>query len=570
SLDPTFGAGGLVWTNISIQPGGADKFNEVTKDRAHALLLQPDGRLVAGGFASCCNSGGTEDFALTRYNPDGSLDPSFGGDGIVRTDFLGIFTDDEIYGMALQPDGKIVAVGRAETNDRLGTYDYAVARYNATSGAPATPTPTPLTTPTPAATPTPGGGSAGGLQYYPLPSPVRLFDTRPGQPACSNKGSAMAAGSTYAVAARVACAGLPAAAVSVVGHVTVINNLQGAGPGFVTLFPGGSQRPTVSNINYASGQVLSNAFGVGLGADGSFSIYAHSTTDLLIDVVGYYAPPGAGGLYFHPLPRPVRLLDTRIGQAACDAPGAPVPAGGARAQLARTACDGLVIPDDALALAGNAAVVNDEAGASAGFLTFYPSGAQRPVVSNMTYAAGQVISSAFTTTLGADGRFQIYAHSTVNVIVDVTGYYSASALPDANGSAGLLYRALPAPFRLLDTRAGEPACHNPAAPLSGGTAFKQQAEGTCGATSVPAGAEAVTGNATVVNTAAGAGFGYVTLYPSEAERPLVSNINYVPGQALSNSFTVRLGADGAFSIYVLSTTHYITDLTGYFVPTPPN
>ncbi|HYE16319.1 MAG TPA: delta-60 repeat domain-containing protein, partial [Pyrinomonadaceae bacterium] len=204
SLDPTFGAGGLVWTNISIQPGGADKFNEVTKDRAHALLLQPDGRLVAGGFASCCNSGGTEDFALTRYNPDGSLDPSFGGDGIVRTDFLGIFTDDEIYGMALQPDGKIVAVGRAETNDRLGTYDYAVARYNATSGASATPTPTPLTTPTPAATPTPGGGSAGGLQYYPLPSPVRLFDTRPGQPACSNKGSAMAAGSTYAVAARVA------------------------------------------------------------------------------------------------------------------------------------------------------------------------------------------------------------------------------------------------------------------------------------------------------------------------------------------------------------------------------
>jgi len=130
SLDQTFGAGGRVWTNIFIQEGGVNNAGLASKDRAHALLLQPDGKLVAGGFAGCCSNDGTEDFALARYHTDGSLDTSFGGDGIAHTDFLGRFdTDDEIYGMALQTDGRIVAVGGTETDPYRGTHDYAIARY---------------------------------------------------------------------------------------------------------------------------------------------------------------------------------------------------------------------------------------------------------------------------------------------------------------------------------------------------------------------------------------------------------------------------------------------------------
>ena len=105
SLDTSFSGDGTQTTDF-----GAD-------DRATGVALQGDGKIVAVG------RGGTgDDFALARYNPDGSLDASFSGDGMQTTDFGG---DDRANGVALQGDGKIVAVGRGGTGD-----DFALARYN--------------------------------------------------------------------------------------------------------------------------------------------------------------------------------------------------------------------------------------------------------------------------------------------------------------------------------------------------------------------------------------------------------------------------------------------------------
>jgi uncharacterized delta-60 repeat protein len=101
SLDSTFGGGdGKVTTDF----GG-------TGD-AHAVAVQGDGKIVAAG-------GGPGDFALARYNADGSLDTAFDGDGKVTTDFGG--TSDSAYDMVIQGDGKIVAAGYP---------DFAIARYN--------------------------------------------------------------------------------------------------------------------------------------------------------------------------------------------------------------------------------------------------------------------------------------------------------------------------------------------------------------------------------------------------------------------------------------------------------
>src|SRR5438034_1403148 len=75
-LDATFGAGGKVTTDFA----GGD-------DAAFAVVLQPDGRLVAAGQASTGYRQG--DFALARYNPNGSLDATFGAGGKVTTDFAG-------------------------------------------------------------------------------------------------------------------------------------------------------------------------------------------------------------------------------------------------------------------------------------------------------------------------------------------------------------------------------------------------------------------------------------------------------------------------------------------------
>src|SRR5437667_2173 len=112
TLDGTFGTGGKVTTDFN----GDD-------DEAHALVLQPDGKLVAAGAAKLSRS---QDFALARYSANGSLDATFGTGGKVTTDFAG--NDDAAFALVLQPDGKLGAAGRGEGSR---SQDFALARYNA-------------------------------------------------------------------------------------------------------------------------------------------------------------------------------------------------------------------------------------------------------------------------------------------------------------------------------------------------------------------------------------------------------------------------------------------------------
>jgi len=116
SLDPTFGTGGLVTTDL----GGSDSIN--------ALVLQPDGRLVAAGYNSLTSS--HTNFALARYQPDGSLDPTFGTGGLVTTDLGG---DDSIGALVLQPDGKLVAAGSTRDSSTSSS-NFALARYQTAAG----------------------------------------------------------------------------------------------------------------------------------------------------------------------------------------------------------------------------------------------------------------------------------------------------------------------------------------------------------------------------------------------------------------------------------------------------
>jgi uncharacterized delta-60 repeat protein len=113
SLDLNFGTGGKVNTDFTIGD-----------DEAFAVILQFDGKIVVAG--SSFTLGGTYDFALARYNFDGSLDQSFGSGGKVVTDFAG--DSDEARAVAIQSDGKIVAAG-SMFNTTTGS-DFAVARYN--------------------------------------------------------------------------------------------------------------------------------------------------------------------------------------------------------------------------------------------------------------------------------------------------------------------------------------------------------------------------------------------------------------------------------------------------------
>ncbi|HQX99461.1 MAG TPA: T9SS type A sorting domain-containing protein, partial [Flavobacteriales bacterium] len=106
TLDNSFSDDGIVTTDF----GTGD-------DYGYSVAIQPDAKIVVSGKAN-------GDFALARYNTDGTLDNSFGVEGKVTTDFGAVYADyDEGWSVAIQPDGKIVVAGYA-----YGTF--AVARYN--------------------------------------------------------------------------------------------------------------------------------------------------------------------------------------------------------------------------------------------------------------------------------------------------------------------------------------------------------------------------------------------------------------------------------------------------------
>jgi len=106
TLDTGFGSGGKIMDDVGVY--------------AFALLVQPDGKIIAGGRSS------TGKFALMRFNADGSLDKTFGKRGIVMTEMLG---QDDLRALLLQPDGRIIAVGAGHVG-LFGVARFVIARYH--------------------------------------------------------------------------------------------------------------------------------------------------------------------------------------------------------------------------------------------------------------------------------------------------------------------------------------------------------------------------------------------------------------------------------------------------------
>ncbi|MFP5287151.1 MAG: delta-60 repeat domain-containing protein, partial [Thermoanaerobaculia bacterium] len=109
TLDTSFGTGGFVTTDLF--SGSAENLS--------AIAVQPDGRILAAG--SVRRTGEDSHFVVARYLPDGRLDPDFGVDGKAVTPVRG---DSVIFGIALQPDGKIVGAGWTPSSE------YALVRYD--------------------------------------------------------------------------------------------------------------------------------------------------------------------------------------------------------------------------------------------------------------------------------------------------------------------------------------------------------------------------------------------------------------------------------------------------------
>jgi uncharacterized delta-60 repeat protein len=112
SLDNTFGTNGIVTTSVGVSTA-----------YANSIAIQSDGKIVAAGYSD--NGSDDDDFTIIRYNPNGSLDNTFGTNGIVTTP-VGA-SGDFAYSIAIQSDGKILAAGYFYNGSN---YDFAIVRYN--------------------------------------------------------------------------------------------------------------------------------------------------------------------------------------------------------------------------------------------------------------------------------------------------------------------------------------------------------------------------------------------------------------------------------------------------------
>lgn len=374
-------------------------------------------------------------------------------------------------------------------------------------------------------------------------TPARILDTRDGTGAPLAK-----IGPDSSIDVQVTGqGGVPASGVSaVVVNVTAVKPTANT---FVTLWPTGDTRPTVSNLNPSAGKAVPNMAIVPLGADGKISAYnSLGSTDLLLDVVGYYSSySGPAGSRFHPI-EPFRAVDTRNGTGA---PKQTVgPGGSLRIDL--RGAGGLLPASGMTAVVLNVTAVKPTA---SGFVTVFPGDVARPTASNLNTSPGVTAPNLVTVRVPANGIVEFYnSAGSTHLLVDVVGYYDGVR----NGEAG---RFIPiAPVRSWDTRDDND-------PLAPGDVTSFQ---IAGFDDVPADASAVAANFTAVKPT---GNGYLTVFPDDVcTIPVVSTLNFAAGQIVPNMAITKLSLPagcavdaGWLAVYNPSGyTHVLIDVAGYF------
>jgi hypothetical protein len=272
-------------------------------------------------------------------------------------------------------------------------------------------------------------------------------------------------------------------------------------------------------------------------------------TDVIVDVAGYFLAGTGDGFTSMP---PTRIVDSRPSSQV-----GPF----ASPWLAGTTRDVLVggangVPADADAVVLNVTVTDTTGGSS--YLTLWPTGQTRPDASSLNWMPGTTIPNAVTVKLGTPGlnagKVSVYnLTGTVDVVIDVAGYYEAGA--------GRSFHPLD-PTRVLDSRASSQVGAY-STPWGTGTT---RGVAIGGVSTIPLDADSIVANTTVTDTT---GSSYLTVWPSGIAKPDASNLNWPTGLTIANAVTVKLGADGAdagkVSIFNFSSrVDVITDVAGWF------
>ncbi|MBB5870823.1 hypothetical protein F4553_004202 [Allocatelliglobosispora scoriae] len=363
--------------------------------------------------------------------------------------------------------------------------------------------------------------------------PYRVLDTRTGRGA--PKTTVKAGGVVHLKVGGVAW--VPVNATAVVLNVTV------SGPSarsYLSVYPGGGVRPTVSSLNFPKGWTGANSVTVATGPGGYVDIYnAAGSTNIIADVVGYYAgnepsnyEPNAniGGEY-QPF-KPVRLLDTRKS-------GGKLP-GGYYIQL--PANFGAAVNSHVKAFAVNVTAVSPS---GTGFFTTWNGAEDLPASSTLNFTKNATVANfaivPTTPCVECSGSgylapsIAIYTSTAAHVIVDIFGFYDDSTLGD-----GLRFQPL-TPERIADSRS---ALGTPSAIPGGATAVIAAPPSVLDTDTV-----ALALNVTAINPTKTT---YLTVWPNGISgfgQPGVSNVNAGQGAIVPNAVISIIGPTNSFNVF---------------------
>jgi hypothetical protein len=371
--------------------------------------------------------------------------------------------------------------------------------------------------------------------------PVRLFDTRPGEPDGAVAVAKQRIGPAKVL--RVPAADAAAVDPAMIGALSL--NITVVGPqadGYVTVYPCG-ELPLVSSVNFRSGQTVPNAVLTPVSPDGEVCVYASTTLDVVADLNGW-----ASSAFGFTAIEPTRLFDTRQGEPDGAAPVTKQRYGGP-GNLLRVGVSGLAaVPVRGAAAVSLNVTVVDPVGP--GYLTVYPCG-ERPLASNLNFAGGQVVANAVVAPLSASGQICVYSSVLTDLVADVSGWFpEGSELTSSS------------PARLIDTRPSEPDGEVPVPkqPLGGDERIvrvRVLERAGVGSTAV----SVVSLNVTAVDPADA---GYITVFPC-GDRPLASNLNFRAGQTVANAVLAPVSESGEVCFYGSTTVHVLADVNGWFL-----
>jgi uncharacterized repeat protein (TIGR03803 family) len=380
----------------------------------------------------------------------------------------------------------------------------------------------------------------GPIQFVPV-TPCRLIDTR-------QQGQHPIQGGTSEnfIIPQLGGCSIPTSAAAYSLNVTVvpITTL-----GYLTIWPEGEIQPLVSTMNSPDGRIKANAAIVPSG-NNAVSVYVTDTTNVILDIDGYFTAPGSQTLQYYPL-APCRVVDTRQTNFP-QGLGAP-PFGNMETRILPVSSSPCFqnLHDLPFAYSFNVTVVPHPAGQPLGYLTIWPSDFEQPLVSTLNNPTATVVANAAIVPPSKDllmdiGSVSVFTYNSTDLIIDVNGYFDE---PGSGGSS--LYPV--SPCRVLDTRNvgnGQPFMGEITVNVVGS------------ACAPPSSAQGYVFNATVVPPGS---MPYLTLWADGSPQPTVSTLNAYDGFITSNMAIVPT-TNGSIDAWAQGLTQLILDISGYFAP----